>query len=460
MSDLLDDLDLRAIDPGYVPPDYDAPPQVEAVNPVEAVKGVYYIATTKGVGTYFIQRPNGTFLPTKSSDLKKHLMRKGFKVKPPEGESLSEVDHIMLDLQMDHALDYAGNVAGFDAGEHKVGGVRFLSLRSPVTPTPKPGPYDTLQAVFDALFPDDDNRLRFMAWLYHAWKALHNRQWSPMPVVGLAGQRNCGKTLLVDLTANVLGGTAPGKAYRFISGETAFNADLCGAHLLTVDDVVSSTDMRTRRATGQIIKGLAVTNSHRIEAKGYDACTLTPHWRAMIACNDDAESLQVLPPIDDGMRDKLLLLRCVKGSLPMPGVTAQERAAFMAKLMQDVPGFLADMAFSDWKDGYGDTRQIVTGWQDPVLADSLRSLDSEEQLLDLIDTLKPWDGDSHWRGTAADLESALTDYKAPTCRKAQQLLSSWSKACGVFLGRLADSHPERVQRGEVIRRYEWIIKAP
>ena len=420
---------------------------------------VHYITTTRGVGTYYMQKPAGDYLAMKAAQIKKHLQRAGMS-KNRGDDGFSEIDHFLLDREMYSALDFAGNIAGYDAGIHEVGGTRFLSLRSPVTPSAIPGEHDTIDAVLNGLFPDEENLRRFQAWMYFAWEYLHKRSWAPLPVVATAGPRNSGKTLLINILKHVLGGTEPGQAIRYLRGETAFNSDLCAAHLLTCDDCIASTDPRSRQTVAQQIKTLAVTNSHRIEQKGYDPTTMNPHWRCLIACNDEPESLQILPPIDDGLRDKLLLLRCVRGEMPMPSATPEERKKFMDRLKEEIPGLLDHLSKQDWIHEYGDSRQKVTGWQDPELFDALSSLDAEVQLLDLIDTLQPWDRVScKWVGTAAELEGMLTDPQSSTARKAGQLLN-WSKACGTYLGRLSHSHSDRVQRGEVIRNREWEVTAP
>lgn len=423
-------------------------------------KGVFFIANNRGVGCYYMQKPDGRFLPLNERGISRHLQRAGMNPDKPKDGGESEIGNFLLDAQLNSALDYAGNLAGFNAGVHELNGIRFLSMRSPVTPEAVPGPSETLQAVLNGLFPDDDNRRRFEAWFFHAWEYLHRREWAPLPVLALAGPRNCGKSLLVNLLAHVLGGTEPGQALRYISGETSFNADLAGAHLLVVDDEISSTDMRTRRATMQRIKALAVLNHHRIEPKGYDAVTLAPHWRAVFATNDEPEALQVLPPIEDGLRDKLLLLRCQRTEMPMPSASPKERAAFMDQLKADVPGFLDHLRRVDWLKSFRDSRQAVTGWQDGILRESLESLNAERQLLDLIDVLKPWDRiGGTWTGTAAELESLLLDGHSPTARKADKVLN-WSNATGTYLGRLTHSHPDRVRRAEPERERKWEIRSP
>lgn len=426
---------------------------------VESIKDrINYFVSSKGQGTYYFRRDDGNYQPMNESTLRRHLKRMGMSDAKPEGDTESEIGHLLLDCQMDKMLRFAGNIAGYDSGLHQTKrGDMFLSLQSPITPDAEPGEWDTLRQVLVGLFVDGENLNRFMAWFYWCWLYLHEREWAPMPVVALAGPKNCGKSLLVDLVSRVLGDTEKGQALSYVTGDTKFNADLAGSHLLVVDDEISSMDMRSRRHTGQRIKALAVLNDHRIEAKGFDAMTLSPHWRCMFATNDEPESLQVLPIIDDGLADKILLLRCKKVEMPMKARTPRQRREFMDTLLSEVPAMLHFLQESDIVDRYGSSnRMSVEGWQDEILLESLRSFDAHRQLLDLIDILKPWDiVEGKWEGTAAELEGMLKSDQA-TARAAEKTLS-WTNACGTYLGRLAKEPNSRVEHALPIRDRKWII---
>jgi hypothetical protein len=426
---------------------------------LEVKNRIHYYVSKKGQGTYFFRRDDGNYQPMNESTIRRHLKRYGLSDEKQDGDTESEIGHMLLDIQLDQILHYADNLAGYDAGIHEKNGKAFLSLRSPETPEPHPGDWSTLLQVFTGLFVNEQNLKRFMAWFYYAWLYLHEREWAPLPVLALAGPRNCGKTLIVEILARVLGNTEKGAALRYISNETSFNADLAGSHLLVVDDEISSMDMRARRSTGQRIKALAVTNDHRIEPKGFDAITLSPHWRCIFATNDEPEALQVLPPIDDGMKDKLLLLRCRRVDMPMPAKTPKQRRDFMTKLMEEVPAMLHTLGDARWIDDYADVnRMAVVGWQDELLLESLHSLDAHRQLLDLVDVLNPYSVVlGGWEGTAAELESLLKS--DPSTNRTAERVLNWPNACGTYLGRLAQEPKSRVERAKPERDRKWFIKA-
>jgi hypothetical protein len=258
---------------------------------------------------------------------------------------------------------------------------------------------------------------------------------------------------------HILGDTTPGKAMRFLRGDTSFNADLVASHVLLADDEISDTDMRTRKAIGQQIKSIAVTTAHRIESKGVDSITLSPHWRLIICTNDEPEHLQVLPPIDEGMIDKILLLRCKKAVFPMPTATPEERRVFMTALQSEAPGWLYALSKRANIGDFGDSRQMVTGWQDDSLLDAMGNMSSEAALLEILDMLKPWQSQNYIEVTASELESTLTSFDSPVKNKASKLLS-WNNACGSLLGHLSKRYPERVQKIRSVTARKWRICAP
>jgi phage/plasmid-associated DNA primase len=338
-------------------------------------------------------------------------------------------------------------------------GAKILSLKSPKTPEPKKGPYPLINSVLDSVFFDEENRLRFEAWAYFSWSYLHNRRWAPLPALAMAGPKNCGKTLVAYLMTYILGDTTPGKAMRFLRGDTSFNADLVSSHVLLADDEISDTDMRTRKAVGQQIKSIAVTTAHRIESKGVDSITLAPHWRLIICTNDEPEHLQVLPPIDEGMVDKILLLRCKKAEMPMPTATPDEREAFMSSLKAECSGWIYALSQNAVLSDYGDSRQKVTGWQDETLLDAMGNMSSEAALLEIIDLVKPWESNDYVELTASELESTLTAFDSPVKHKAGKLLC-WNNACGSLLGHLSKRVPDRVQKVRYADARKWRIMSP
>jgi DNA polymerase III delta prime subunit len=427
-------------------------------NPATYGVEIHCISDSKGGVRFFYRQQKEKYIALKGPEAKKVLRMAGV----PDEDGLSGmkiVDEMLTDLQMNQSLDYAGYIAGYDAGLHDNQGARILSMRSPKTPELSAGSFGLLDSVLDSIFYDDANRERFEAWAYWTWKYLHERRWAPLPALALAGPKNCGKTLAAYLMIHILGDTTPGKAMRFLRGDTSFNADLVASHVLLADDEISDTDMRTRKAIGQQIKSIAVTTAHRIESKGVDSITLSPHWRLIICTNDEPEHLQVLPPIDEGMIDKILLLRCKKAVFPMPTATPEERRVFMTALQSEAPGWLYALSKRANIVDFGDSRQMVTGWQDDSLLDAMGNMSSEAALLEILDMLKPWQSQNYIEVTASELESTLTAFDSPVKNKASKLLS-WNNACGSLLGHLSKRYPERVQKIRSVTARKWRICAP
>jgi hypothetical protein len=187
-----------------------------------------------------------------------------------------------------------------------------------------------------------------------------------------------------------------------------------------------------RKAFAAEIKNTTVNRAQRCEKKNREALTLYPFWRLSITLNDDAPSLQVLPQLESGLRDKLILL---KGkSFPMPVDTSQpageellwktltdELPAFVSYLLNDfkIPG--------DWRDA----RFGVRAYHNPYILALMDSTSSEHKLLELIDGCDLWGTIplDPWEGKAAELEEKLIDRYGRTASR----LLSYDSACGQYL---------------------------
>src|SRR5947199_4251918 len=90
-------------------------------------------------------------------------------------------------------------------------------------------------------------------------------------------------------------------------------------------------------------KNITVNDWQRCHAKNRVAISLAPFWRLSVTVNDEPENLMVLPPIDDSIEDKLIILRASKFMMPMPTVTLEQRKAFWQTLVEELPAFLYDL---------------------------------------------------------------------------------------------------------------------
>jgi hypothetical protein len=251
-----------------------------------------------------------------------------------------------------------------------------------------------------------------------------------------------------------------------LSGGTSFNSDLFGAEHLTIEDDVPGTDLRSRRALGSHINNVAVNESQSCHAKGRPAITLTPCWRLTITCNDEPENLLILPPIDDSIADKLILLKGYKHGMPMPTEKVEQREAFWAKLVSEVPAFLDFLEKWEIPSAIRDDRFGVRHFHHPELLAALNDLAPEEELLRLIDEriFSAQGNLNEWTWTALELEEILTSPQETflgeswVCADRAKRLLSWNNALGTYLGRLRSRYPERIEYVRTATSRMWRIK--
>lgn len=364
-------------------------------------------------------------------------------------------------MEEQYNVDYAGPLAGYTAGIHVSQEKRILVTQSPTIIDPAPGDWPTLGALLTGLFVDDEHDpLSYLyGWLKVADEALSQNQRRPGQVLFLCGPRNCGKSLFQSLITKILGGRSA-KPYQFMTGGTAFNADLFEAEHLMIEDDQSSTDIRARRNFGAKIKEFTVNETHRCHPKGRQAITLFPFWRVSVTVNNESENLLVLPPLDESLLDKLMLFRVCKRPMPMPTGTNEERAAFMGTLHGELPAFVDFLTKWEIPPDLRGQRFGVTHFHDLEIVEALSRLTPESKLLNLIDAalFSPSDG-GPWVGSADELETRLKNTADSIGYEAQNLLN-WYTSTGVYLGRLARQVSERVKDDRNRNGSRWILRPP
>ncbi|MFZ3374804.1 MAG: BT4734/BF3469 family protein, partial [Chthoniobacterales bacterium] len=266
-----------------------------------------------GKKCYWTQNSRGGWIEINEQSLRRILKDSGFNATPTQGQSLSQVDQKLIEIQLQQDVAYAGPLAGYQRGVLECYGNRILVTTSPKLIEPKAGDWPVLNQFLQNLLIDGayDQRPYVFAWLRLAYEALRAGHRRPGPVMGLAGPRNSGKSLLQNLFTVILGGRVA-KPYRYMSGHTDFNGELFSAEHLMIEDEAPSTDLRSRRALGAHIKAFTVNETQSCHVKNRQALTLSPFWRVSISVNDEPENLMILPPISDSeydsLGDKIILL--------------------------------------------------------------------------------------------------------------------------------------------------------
>jgi hypothetical protein len=394
----------------------------------------------------------------KTSDVRRWLEERGCRNKPKRKERVSEIDALLTALQRECDVDYAGSLAGYRRGVYEIGGKRILAKDSPTLIEPKPGAWPLLSGIIQRML-GTEQEVFLLGWLKVGFESLCSGKFRVGQALTLAGPRDCGKSLLQNLITIMLGNRST-KPHRYMSGATDFNGDLFGCEHLIIEDEEASTDIRARRNFGTKIKEITANQTHSCHAKFRPAISLAPFWRLTISVNDEPENLMILPPIDESLQDKIIILKAAKHPMPMPTASDHERGLFMQALIAELPHFAHFLTQWQIPAKLVSQRYGITHFHHPEILEALGTLAPETKLLELIDTaLFDSPAAACWEGSANNLERELTKDSSLVRREAIQLLS-FPVACGTYLGRLQKLYPARFKSEHTRTGNKWTIDPP
>lgn len=435
------------IQPKAAPNPDQPPPAPPPPKPLDA----YYDQTTM---KFFVAKANGEWVRSTKELLELRLRSNGYNRLSVGTNSLTLLENELMRIQLEMDVHFAGPLAGFDMGVYDVCGRRILVTNSPKIIRPERGKWETLARFLSDLLRNEEDY--FHAWIKCALDARDSGPpFRPGQVLAIAGPAGCGKSLLQDVITEILGGRSE-KPYRYLIGDSKFNAELLGAEHLLIEDEAASTDLRSRRAFGANLKNITVNQVQSYHQKNKTALSLTPFWRVSITLNEEPEHLMVLPPIDDSLKDKIFLLRARPSRFPFRADNLEARKKFRDKLSAELPAYLFYLDHWAIPQEFQDQRYGVRAFQDPELMAELDELAPEFKLLALIEGAKLDAGlGVVWEGSAAALEQELR--RAYRGGEVDRLLS-YANACGTYLARLAKKKPDVVEslRGENHTR-KWRI---
>ena len=402
-------------------------------------------------GQWFSADGHGQFTKISDSQAKSFVADHGFNKKFPDENGNTKAERAMIWIMQNKRVAFAGALAGYPAGVHESGGIRFLVTESPASIAPKPGKCDTIRTLIESMLFDEmhEQKIFFYLWASESFAAFYRRvsenetdKFRHCPALAIFGQRSCGKTALIDLVLTPLFGGRKSDPMNYLR-EPKFNKDLFAASLLVLDDKGASANLAERRQRGEGIKDLIWKPEQRMEGKGVDAVNLRPFWRLVIAGNDDDAGLQVCPALSPSLEDKLLILRARQAEgLP---TTHEENDEWAARIRAELPAFAAYLLA--WKPPESvtlDPRTRVANFQHPQIVSTLRELQPEMRLLELIDTLGLMDSDAPlWEGSATEFEKAM---RAKNGEGLLDRIFISGTAAGRMLAELSRIVPDRVKR--------------
>lgn len=401
-----------------------------------APEDVFYDAPS---GKYLIRQGNGYAVHSKRGPVVTGITRHLAGEHESAKELTAAVKAAIDDREIDGAVQWSGIIAG-----HRQGimldnnGQQILITGEAILPQPAEGETPLLDSIISQAFPNDTAMEVFVSWLSGRYKAVRSYTHIPAPMMVLAGEINSGKSLIAWTVAQLLGGRTA-NPYEAWSGGILWNDDLVGSEFLLIDDCTGHTDIRARRAFGAAFKGSIYPHMIQLRKRHSSSISVRPVWCCMLCCNDTHEALQIIPPLDADVADKIAILHVHRVSLPIDTSTPEGRKQIQMAIRQELPALADRLMQWEVPDHLRDTRAGVIAWRDPELVDWVDSHSPArrlEELLEIaIEDMSLWH-DLPAELTALDVEARLTNSHSKV-RDQSKALFTWHGACGSALSRLA-----------------------
>jgi hypothetical protein len=474
-------------------------------DPFETKDGLDDFWFDEGTRNFWLKNHAGTWVDLSTDGLRRHLKKLGKKDRPniQDGELISELDEIISTIEKERRVAYAGILAGYRAGIHRIAGRHILVSEDPILITPVKGEWPTYAAFLEGLLvgreaSDDkggfityDQRPWFFGWLQHVCECLYSGRTDSGLMLGLAGEPNCGKSFLALTLRWILGGRVA-KPYPAMTGQDNFNKDLVEAVMQLVDDEnQADTRLDMRQKFASEVKKLVANNEFRLRAMHRDGFSVEVLRRLVVLVN--LQGIMVLPPLDGDVDDKLLLFKGYTRPAPkepitldtpaeqacwpapMPTRTILEKEAYRERIRGELPAFLFWL-LNEFKmpSQVSGGRFVVRHWHHPMIVSELHELSPHTRLWDLIvrskvvfnaydpgdqSTTASWAERPEWRGSASELEELVkkSDASKLSVDERREIPSA------VWLGKrlaLCSKHfGDAVCRLEVTRtKKTWILK--
>lgn len=419
---------------------------------------VFYSAKGR---SYWRSDDKGKWISINEDMAKKYLVQQGYSQKMSDAEVLSPADECLIDIQSKQNVGFTGGLAGYIAGHYTINEASVLVTESPRLITEREGDWHLINGILKGMLndPAHDQRPYFYSWLKRAMNGFNTHTWTQSQVLAFAGPVGCGKSLLQGLITKMFGGREA-RAHNYMAGRTDFNSDLFRAEHLIVEDDQESSDYSTRKAFGSNIKQIAVNEKQYCHGKHAEALILTPIWKMTISLNDEPGRLQVLPPIEEDIADKIMLFKIQRQDMPMPTETPEERRRFQEALHAEIPAFLYYLNHQ-WQipEALRSRRYGVIHYHHPEILMSLEAFAPEKRLLEMIDQeifefrTEPLDD------CASGIQAKLTHNDSRLRRQAESLLKH-SSMCGSLLSTLCTKTSGRISKRMLHGQTRYTIAPP
>ena len=161
----------------------------------------------------------------------------------------------------------------------------------------------------------------------------------------------------------------------------------------------------------QRLKQTSVGDWQRYHEKGRPAVMLPPVWRMSISINISPDDLALIPPPTTDFSDKVIMFKTAKAE-GLPGPELEEQEQFRQTIQAELPAFIHFLLHdldSVFPDSLRNRRFGVRSYEHPDVRADMQGSRPEIQLLEMIDTAKPWlkSDKGYWLGKWHELQTIL-----------------------------------------------------
>ena len=249
----------------------------------------------------------------------------------------------------------------------------------------------------------------FLAWFKRCYVTALQGNMQKGHALFIVGKVGVGKTLL---STRIIGGAMGGgsEATDFLLANSAFNKELANVGIWNIDDGSVNCDPRTQQKFAEVVKRVVANPNMSYHAKHLDQQRVEWHGRIVTTLNDDASSLGIIPNIDTGLQDKLIVLKFSDKRREFPAKFKLE-----STICAELPYFLRYLL--DWEIPtplIGEPRFGINGYIHEETRVAALHSGGVRDLLELVDlwiarsTIREGCPKGYWEGTASEFFSATS----------------------------------------------------
>lgn len=418
-SDAHTDTDPELPDPEVAEPkeaDDDASFGASLKVDTSAVNDIYYDGRN-----YFMLGHDGLWRGESSSVVTSCLKVRGFSDKTPKGMSFSRMDQIKEIIRKHRRVDgaapylYHHNDLWVCNGKTLLNVATVRAFRAASVAGEWGAAFPRYAAVLDNVFAEPHYKDIFLTWLKRFYTSAEAGKLALGQAMALVGPVHCYKSFLIErLLTPAMGGYAD--LSSLAAGESnGFNAEVFCSPIAVIDDAKSTSNEAARQRYSATIKKLSAHGKHKFHEKYMTPVTVEWKGRVVIAINDDAESIRLLPDLDMSNADKIIALHMKSWEgHPAPdhfdGLEEAELAHFLAWIKSWTP----PKHLVDPESRYGMPAFVAPAVKESAFASS--------NTAGLSEKIREW-----WRRQGEDKRKA-----GPWMGNASELLASFNDVFGTI----------------------------